>query len=279
MNAKNLEVMTLTNNLANKKSNDNMKSFFSKYIKLIALILLSMFGVGQAWGQVTPMQLEIVKKNGVKMTYDMSTIKSVTIKEKGYKIASNGDTIRMVDLGLPSGTLWADRNIGSNCPAAAGNYYAWGETKTKNNYSENNYTFTTTKWSIRGTEDDAAKKNWGNDYMMPDSAQFVELCDSRYTSYKWVSMKDKKGKKVEGYKITSKSTGNSIFLPVTGYKEDDKVTHADDCDGRYWTATRGGRGQYSLKLDEAWTLGFLKTNPYMYFREKYIGHPIRPVSK
>lgn len=47
MNAKNLEVMTLTDNLANKKSNDNMKSFFSKYIKLIALILLSMFGVGQ----------------------------------------------------------------------------------------------------------------------------------------------------------------------------------------------------------------------------------------
>jgi hypothetical protein len=49
MNAKNLEVMTLTNNLANKKSNDNMKSFFSKYIKLIALILLSTVGVTQAW--------------------------------------------------------------------------------------------------------------------------------------------------------------------------------------------------------------------------------------
>lgn len=50
MNAKNLEVMTLTDNLANKKSNDNMKSFFSKYIKLLALILLSTVGVGQAWG-------------------------------------------------------------------------------------------------------------------------------------------------------------------------------------------------------------------------------------
>lgn len=64
MNAKNLEVMTLTNNLANKKSNDNMKSFFSKYIKLLALILLSTVGVAQAWAvEYTYSNLDGVSSN------------------------------------------------------------------------------------------------------------------------------------------------------------------------------------------------------------------------
>ena len=85
MNAKNLEVMTLTNNLANKKSNDNMKSFFSKYIKLIALILLSTVGVTQAWAAeftysiVDGVSSNLSNENITYITTSSSTSQTTTI--------------------------------------------------------------------------------------------------------------------------------------------------------------------------------------------------------
>ena len=51
----------------------------------------------------------------------------------------NPDTHEWVDLGLPSGTLWATCNIGANAPEDYGDYFAWGETKPKDNYDLNNY--------------------------------------------------------------------------------------------------------------------------------------------
>lgn len=276
-----LEVINSVN-LVNKKMNDNMKSLFSKYIKLLAVLLLSIAGVGQAWGQVNPMKLEIVMQNGTKKTYDMSAVRFITIKED-YAIAPNKDTIRMVDLGLPSGTLWADRNIGATSPISAGNYYAWGETKTKSNYSKTNYTYknSVSEWYITNPEFDAASKNWGHAYVMPDSILFVELFDKTNTSCEVIT---DKSKKVIGYKVTSKKNGNSIFFPVTGIKDGNKLIFSSEYDARYWTNTQGGRGYYSQDSD-AWALSFLKTNiplyanPYMYFWNRYCGLPVRAVLK
>lgn len=91
MNAKNLEVMTLTNNLANKKSNDNMKSFFSKYIKLLAILLLSIAGVGQAWG--APSDLDFSYPTSMPSELALSSTNTPTIVTVGGKsciYVSNG---------------------------------------------------------------------------------------------------------------------------------------------------------------------------------------------
>ena len=246
---------------------------------LIALVLIG-FNT-ETWAKANPMKLEIVMQNGKKVTYDMSTLRSVTIKED-YVIAPNKDTIRMVDLGLPSGTLWADRNIGAVSPMSAGNYYAWGETKTKSSYTKDNYSYKSSisEWYITSPENDAASKNWGNAFVMPDSILFVELFDKNNTSCKVITDKTKK---IIGYEVTSKRNGNSIFLPVTGIKSKNTVTFRDEYDARYWSNTKGGRGYYSQDSD-AWALTLkankpMSPNPYMYFWNRHWGLPVRAVLK
>lgn len=141
-----------------------------------------------------------------------------------------------VDLGLPSGTLWATCNIGANSPEAAGDYFAWGETEGyddgKSDFSLKNYQwcngsgYTLTKYntsSSYGTivdykiwldlKDDAAYVKWGPDWRIPSEDQFKELINNSYTTREWT---ERNG--ALGLQIKSKKNGNSIFLPVTGYR-------------------------------------------------------------
>lgn len=137
-----------------------------------------------------------------------------------------------VDLGLPSGTLWASCNIGATSPEDFGDYFAWGETEAKSNYDWNTYKnckgsmSTLTKYcqnSANGyngftdalTElepsDDAAYTLWGSEWRTPSEEQFAELLDDKYTTTVWLTLNN-----VYGLKITSKKNGNYIFLPVAG---------------------------------------------------------------
>ncbi len=124
--------------------------------------------------------------------------------------AENGKLIestQKVDLGLPSGTIWAGWNIGANAPEQCGNYYAWGETSSKSTYSMTNYFDTKTYsvgdygtinatfnyyngqngiYSIVGTERDVVKRFWGDNWQMPSDKQIEELisyCTFAYTKY------------------------------------------------------------------------------------------------
>jgi hypothetical protein len=138
-----------------------------------------------------------------------------------------------VDLGLPSGTLWATCNLGASKPEDFGNYYAWGETDTKTNYNNpkdykyfnvnyNNYV-TLTKYCNRSdcgyndfvdnltdlqSVDDAATANWGSGWRTPTKAQYDELLAN--TSEKWMTCNG-----VKGSLFTAKN-GQSIFLPASG---------------------------------------------------------------
>ena len=108
-----------------------------------------------------------------------------------------------VDLGLPSGTLWATMNVGASSPEDCGYYFAWGETSTKDAYEWSNYIWcngsenTLTKYcsekdygevdnrTLLLPEDDAATVNWGAAWRMPTEAQMQELI----TRCKWTSVK------------------------------------------------------------------------------------------
>lgn len=133
-----------------------------------------------------------------------------------------------IDLGLPSGTLWATMNIGASSITDTGLYYQWGDTQGyakddhdwDNEYKWGNkveYQFTFTKYNstdkknILDNEDDAAIVSWGNGWHMPTKDNFDELIDSANTTHTYVTNYLDSG--VDGLLITSKTNSNSIFLP------------------------------------------------------------------
>ena len=156
-----------------------------------------------------------------------------------------------VDLGLPSGTLWATCNVGANSPEEYGDYFAWGETKPKNFYDWNTYKWcmgdynTMTKYCPQSDvgyngftdtlmelepADDAATANWGSGWQMPSLAQCQELINSSYTTTEWTTQNG-----VNGRKITSNINGKSIFLPAAGFHEGNRHSPGLGICGIYWS--------------------------------------------
>ena len=154
-----------------------------------------------------------------------------------------------VDLGLPSGTLWATCNVGASSPEELGSYFAWGETATKDFYDwstykwcNNNYMKMTKYCTVSNygndgfvdnkteldLEDDAAYVNWGPSWRIPSYEQFEELCTS-CTSL-WTQHNG-----VNGLMFTGPN-GNNLFLPATGMLWG-KGLGGVGADGYYWSRT------------------------------------------
>ena len=161
------------------------------------------------------------------------------------------DTRKYVDLGLPSGTLWATCNIGASKPEEFGLYFAWGETKghTSDTSDGHKFEIKNYKWSdfnskypkllkyrinrnsiadkkVLDPEDDAATVNWGSKWQIPSLEQIKELCDSTYTTAEWTTLNG-----VNGRKITSKKNDNWIFLPAAN------IIITAGSSGIYWSRT------------------------------------------
>lgn len=128
-----------------------------------------------------------------------------------------------VDLGLSSGTIWAGWNVGATSAEQCGDYYAWGETKTKKEYSNFNYfdlkngadfeDFTTYyneggKTSIRCSNRDVAWVKWGHQWAIPTKDQADELV--RECTWTWMKYNGANGFAVTG------PNGKSLFLPAAG---------------------------------------------------------------
>ena len=175
-------------------------------------------------------------------------------------VSDASDSHAYVDLGLPSGTLWATCNIGADSPEDYGDYFAWGETsgynggKTTFDWSTykycngsstsitkyccnssiyNGFTFTDTLTELE-PEDDAATANWGSEWCIPTKEQFDELINSSYTTTMWTIQNE-----VSGRLITSKIPGyteNSIFLPAAGSRSNTSINYLGSS-GFYWSRT------------------------------------------
>lgn len=193
-------------------------------------------------------------------------------------IETNGH--ECVDLGLPSGTLWATCNVGATTPEDYGNYYAWGETATKEIYNWSTYFDTNddgntfTKYNNNGgktvldPEDDAAHVNWGGSWRMPTKAEWQELLDS--CTWTWTMQNG-----VNGYKVTSNRAGYTdkfIFLPAAGYRIHDYLLD-DGYLGRYWSSSLNEVLSY-----RAWNLYFTSGSRYLHNSlRRYDGLSVRPV--
>ena len=195
-----------------------------------------------------------------------------------------------VDLGLPSGTLWATCNVGADSPEEYGDYFAWGETEPKEDYSWATYKYcngseyTMTKYCTKSNygyngftdnktelepEDDAATVIWGDIWQIPSQAQCLELINSNYTTSKWTTLNGK-----TGMEITSKSNGNSIFLPAADAYEGTSLDNGAGTNGFYWSNSLD-----TSKCLAAYRLWFHSNFFEIKSNRRFVGRPIRPVLK
>lgn len=195
--------------------------------------------------------------------------------------ANNDVVAEAVDLGLPSGTMWASCNVGAKAPEELGDYFAWGETETKQSFKRDEYlhikpnqenvmalkrVFTDLGKDIAGTKYDVATAKWGENWKMPTLIQVQEL--EQNCTWEWATING-----TNGYKITSKKNGNSIFLPAAGSKASQRTSNINFY-GLYWTSNMySANDAYNLILDQTNSV----SRRQMSLRS--MGYSVRPVQK
>lgn len=220
------------------------------------------------------------------------------VQDADGKYTINGH--KFVDLGLPSGLLWAETNVGANSATEYGNYYAWGEVTA---YGENTdwgemnkkeyYCFSTYKWTgdlskrhydltkytieshkyttdgktVLDKEDDAAYVNWGSSCRMPTKYDCEELLSSENCT--WTRETN------NGYKVTSKKQGytsNSIFFPAAGYREDNELNVQGYGCG-FWSSSLSSPDYYAYQIFYSYIERIIN------YDFRHCGYPVRPVAE
>ncbi len=182
---------------------------------------------------------------------------------------------KAVDLGLPSGLLWATANLAAKEPDCTGKYFAWGETSMKRDCDISTYkhadpeTETIFKYTANDHKttltdtDDAAIQLWGKPWRMPTPADYQELID--YCTWEWFC----ESRYLCGYKVIGPN-GNYIFLPITGSRIGTEFS--DDYYGSYWTSAVNTNNH-----SEAYELAFEYEVYHIASSERTDGRTIRAV--
>lgn len=211
---------------------------------------------------------------------------------KAYSITIK-DGIKAVDLGLPSGTLWGDRNLGAVSTSDYGDLYGFGATDANltsiNNYdyfynnTDGTYAYPETNvpdfqergdwWSIQGTASDAATVNLGTDWHIPNPDQFYELM--KYCNASSVTLAN--GVKAVRFKNTR--NGKYIDVPLAGFRLGTTVNNRNII-GRFWltfyNANWGGTYQKKAYFADMVYNGMVDPN-FSSTSTIYAGLSIRPV--
>ena len=201
----------------------------------------------------------------------------------------NNNGYDYVDLDLPSGTLWATKNVGASSPYDYGLYFQWGDIKGYSKYefgngkwqkifardfsdykfsikgNDANFSKYTTKGDVLKMEDDAANFHMGGDWYIPTPAQIWELIDNTTTT--WTMLDG-----IRGIRFTSKrNMSKSIFIPAAGFVSNGSLNYSGT-EGYIWSSMLSKNnvtdGQY---------LGFYSEGIHLYGNYRNLGFPIRGV--
>ncbi len=218
-------------------------------------------------------------------SHDAQVVRNTIKSFRPVEVTVGGsDEHAYVDLGLPSGLLWATYNVGAASPEDYGDYFAWGETQPKDTYNLSTYQYcngsynTLTKYCNNSSygyngftdnlttllpEDDAAAANWGGNWRMPTKEEFQELYNN--TTVTWTQQNGVNGR------LFTASNGNSLFLPAAGYRYYSSLYGAGSI-GYYWSSSLG-----TAYPDYAWLLDFDSGNYNVYELTRFCGQSVRPV--
>ena len=211
--------------------------------------------------------------------------KQLELLKAAAGIGGSTDKVEYVDLGLPSGNLWAKCNLGASAPEAYGDYYAWGEVEPKQVYTNSNH-----KWYKEGApslgftkynnedgklsledEDDAVIQKLGNGWRTPTLADFRELTNQKYTTIEKTTLNG-----VAGYQITSKRNKKSIFIPFAGFKNDKPQTREISSSESVAVCMTNQRC-IDNQVFNCWSFAFEQDRIRRYGKRRYDGISIRPV--
>lgn len=171
-----------------------------------------------------------------------------------------------VDLGLPSGTKWATYNVGTTKIHGVGTRIAWGETATKKLFSPDTYKHNEVELpSYAGNiEYDLATSQWGDSWYTPSLQQWEELIEHCQWEYVMING-------IHGVLFTSLKTYNTIFLPSTGYTDDEtyKLKYTT-YNLAYWTST-------GIRTNGAYSYIANYEQGYMTTTNRYVAHCVRAV--
>ena len=271
-----------------------------KFRIIFMFILISLMGQ-----ELNAQGYKIIGKNGRTYTWNYKDIDSLVVNDyKSYKVYKDGKIIQtislsevdnltafdasekeqetsvkingyeFVDLGLPSGLLWATCNIGADSPEDIGDYYSWGETETKSTYAWSTYKWcrgssnSITKYNELNCElksgDDVASVKWGGTWRMPTKKEMDEL------SYncRWQATTQNG---IKGILVVGKNN-KSIFLPYSGWYSG-KSTKNVGKSGGIWSKTNGWSVIYN-----AVSLVFDSSSHKSGNSDRAQGFPVRPVA-
>lgn len=190
--------------------------------------------------------------------------------------------MEVIDLNLPSGTLWGATNIGAQSQADNGSYFAWGDTFPKSNYigrtcqtydldiASLKFQDFVDSWNVLTPDYDAATQILGKEWSMPSGEQAQELVDN--CTWQWTD--DYQGTGKSGMLGKSKHNNAEIFLPAAGYRNNEQLLMDGKCGG-YWTGAPN-----FVAANRAWSIAF-EGNLINVFNHglRYNGYSIRPVTR
>ena len=212
--------------------------------------------------------------------------KQLELLKAAAGIGGSTGKVEYVDLGLPSGNLWAKCNLGASAPEAFGDYYAWGEVEPKQEYTYPNH-----KWYKEGApslgftkynnedgklsledEDDAVIQKLGNGWRTPTLADFRELTNQKYTTIEKTTLNG-----VAGYQITSKRNKKSIFIPCAGFMNSAKPQTRFISDDEEVAVCMTNLRRIDNMVFNAWTFAFQQDRIGRYGKRRPDGISVRPV--
>ena len=218
-------------------------------------------------------------KDGNKSEAD--ALAEIAKKLEELKAAGGSTTVvkDCVDLGLPSGLMWRKYNVGANSEYEKGNYYAWGETVTKQDYFSTTYKWCeldgaikrytkyneTDKLTLLQPEDDAATANLGENYRTPTPKEWEELLAE--CTWEVATTTNKNNETVIDYWKVVGPNGNFIILPSAGYYFMKKWISYASC---YQSAS---------EMVISWEIDETNEMPIMFEAKRELGYPVRPVYK
>ncbi|MBR4166926.1 MAG: Ig-like domain-containing protein [Bacteroidales bacterium] len=242
----------------------------------------------------------------ITITSDADNQPTVTVSGKGIKSSTPSGSSEAVDLGLPSGLLWASCNLGASKPEEYGDYFAWGETEPyyETGYAQSEssvwkkgkeagYNWASYKW-CKGSESSLTKysitspqgESFGYNGFVDGKTELDPQDDAAHvhlggkwrmpTDAEWTELRENctwtwgtlNG--VKGRLVTGKN-GNKIFLPASGNRYD-AVFYNIDSWGYYWSSTVD-----DIYSELAWEVDFSSNKLNRIYSSRYYGHSIRPV--